>query len=254
MSTEITARFVIINADDFGLTSGVNRGIIESHERGLVTSASLMVRGAAAEEAADYARDRVSFSIGLHLDLAECRYDNGEWIVSYEVVDTRDAAAVQRECERQLRKFESLMRRPPTHFDSHQHVHRNEPAKSIVSQIAAELNAPLRDCSAIVSYYGGFYGQTREGDPYPEGTSTAALVRTLENLPVGWTELGCHPGYADGLDSVYQLEREAEVQALCSDAARAALQRCGVELRSFAEVPIVDAPPRGNEGAPRFRG
>jgi predicted glycoside hydrolase/deacetylase ChbG (UPF0249 family) len=213
-----------------------------------------MVRGAAAEAAADYARDRASFSVGLHLDLAECRYENGEWIVSYEVVDTRDAAAVQRECERQLRKFESLMRRRPTHLDSHQHVHRSEPARSIVSQIAAELNVQLRDCSPVVSYYGGFYGQTSEGDPYPDGVSVTALVSAIENLPAGWTELGCHPGYVDDLDSVYRLEREAEVRALCSDAARAALRRCGAQLRSFAEVPIVDAPPRGTEGAPRFRG
>ena len=44
-------RCVIINADDFGLSAGINRGIIEAHERGIVTSASLMVRWPAAEYA-----------------------------------------------------------------------------------------------------------------------------------------------------------------------------------------------------------
>ena len=50
------ARVLIVNADDFGLSAGVNRGIVEAHERGIVTSASLMVRRPAAREAADYAR------------------------------------------------------------------------------------------------------------------------------------------------------------------------------------------------------
>ncbi len=49
-------RYLIVNADDFGLSEGVNRGIIRAHEQGIVTSASLMVRGAAAAEAARYAR------------------------------------------------------------------------------------------------------------------------------------------------------------------------------------------------------
>src|SRR5579884_3453160 len=97
-------KHLIVNADDFGLTSGVNRGIIEAHEHGIVTSASLMVRGAAAKEAADYALGRAELSVGLHLDLAEWRYANGQWFAAYEVVDASDADAVERECERQLRE------------------------------------------------------------------------------------------------------------------------------------------------------
>ena len=48
---------LIVNADDFGLSEGVNRGIIEAHERGIVTSASLMVLRPAAASAADYSRE-----------------------------------------------------------------------------------------------------------------------------------------------------------------------------------------------------
>ncbi|MBI3874558.1 MAG: ChbG/HpnK family deacetylase [Verrucomicrobia bacterium] len=50
-------RFLIVNADDFGLSAGVNRGIIEAHERGIVTSASLMVcQPAAADAVTDMSR------------------------------------------------------------------------------------------------------------------------------------------------------------------------------------------------------
>ena len=51
-------RYVIINADDFGQSPGINRGVIQAHEQGLVTSASLMVRWPAAAEAAAYGRER----------------------------------------------------------------------------------------------------------------------------------------------------------------------------------------------------
>jgi predicted glycoside hydrolase/deacetylase ChbG (UPF0249 family) len=51
-----TNRYLIVNADDFGQSHGVNRGVIEAFENGIVTSASLMVRWPAAVEAAAYAR------------------------------------------------------------------------------------------------------------------------------------------------------------------------------------------------------
>src|SRR5687767_10207836 len=62
-------RYLIVNADDFGLSPGVNAGIVAAHENGIVTSASLMVRKLAAAEAADYGRRHPKFSVGLHVDL-----------------------------------------------------------------------------------------------------------------------------------------------------------------------------------------
>src|SRR5436190_23980393 len=64
-------RAVIVNADDFGQSAGINRGIIEAHERGIVTSASLMVRWPAAPAAAAYACAHRGLSVGLHVDLGE---------------------------------------------------------------------------------------------------------------------------------------------------------------------------------------
>jgi len=64
-------RLLIVNADDFGLSDGVNRGIVEAHERGIVTSASLMVWHDAARAAAAYARGRPQLDVGVHLDLGE---------------------------------------------------------------------------------------------------------------------------------------------------------------------------------------
>jgi predicted glycoside hydrolase/deacetylase ChbG (UPF0249 family) len=237
VTAELSERFLIVNADDFGLTSGVNRGIIEAHERGIVTSASLMVRGSGANEAAGYARAHRRLSVGLHIDLAEWRFRAGEWVPAYEVVDASDGAAVKTACERQLNAFRQLMQSEPTHLDSHQHLHLSEPARAVVSAMAIDLGVPLRSCSPVVTYCGSFYGQTGEGEPYPEGISVAALVRLIDNLPPGWTELGCHPGYSDGLDSVYSREREEELRPLCSDEVREALRCSDVQLRPFPEAP-----------------
>src|SRR5713101_9724313 len=122
-------RYLIVNADDFGQSPGVNRGIIEAHERGIVTSASLMVRWPAAADAAAYAQERPELSVGLHLDLAEWAYRDGEWARLYEVVQGDDADAVAKEVERQAEAFRRLMGKNPTHIDSHQHAHRQEPAR-----------------------------------------------------------------------------------------------------------------------------
>jgi len=236
-------RYLIVNADDFGLSEGVNRGIIRAHEQGIVTSASLMVRWPAAAEAARYALQHARLSVGLHLDLAEWVYRDGQWMPRYQVVPPDDKSAVDGEVGRQLETFRRLLGREPTHLDSHQHVHRNEPARSVVGQLAQSLSVPLRSFTPQVQYCGDFYGQTGEGDPYPEGISLEGLLKTIQNLPAGVTELGCHPGEDEHLDSVYRIERMQEVTVLCHPQVRVALESNTVKLCSFADLPRLNLQP-----------
>src|SRR5271155_4765952 len=97
-----STRFLIVNADDFGLSEGVNQGIIEAHERGIVTSASLMVLKPFAAAAAAYGREHGRLSLGLHLDLGEWSHDGEAWLRRYQVVPLDDHAVVAAELERQL--------------------------------------------------------------------------------------------------------------------------------------------------------
>ena len=60
-----------MNADDFGLTPGVNRAIIELHRAGLVTSTSLMARAGATDEAIEFARAAPSLGVGCHVVLVD---------------------------------------------------------------------------------------------------------------------------------------------------------------------------------------
>jgi predicted glycoside hydrolase/deacetylase ChbG (UPF0249 family) len=230
-------RYLIVNADDFGQTPGVNHGIIEAHERGIVTSTSLMVRWPAAPDAAAYGRSHPEFSIGLHLDLAEWIYRDGAWAPLYVVVPANDRAAVAAEVERQLKAFHELMARPPSHIDSHQHIHREDPVRSVVLEEAGKLAVPVRHFSSQVTYSGDFYGQTAKGYPYPEGIDVGNLLRIVKTLPAGVTELGCHPGIGNDVDSMYCAERVVEVQSLCDSRVRAALDTEGVRLCSFHTMP-----------------
>ena len=91
-------RYLIVNADDFGQSHGINQGIIEAHERGIVTSASLMTRWLGAGEAALYAREHPQLSVGLHLDLGEWVFRAGDWEPVYCVVPLEDKEAVNVKC------------------------------------------------------------------------------------------------------------------------------------------------------------
>jgi predicted glycoside hydrolase/deacetylase ChbG (UPF0249 family) len=231
-----TTRAVIVNADDFGQSAGVNRGVVEAHERGIVTSASLMVRWPAATAAASYARTQPRLSVGLHVDLGESIHRNGEWIALYERVDREDACAVEAEIRAQVVLCRELLQRDPTHLDSHQHVHTEEPARSLLEGIARELGVPLRHYSRQVRHDGRFYGQLRTGEPFAAGITAAHLVDMLRGLADGVTEVACHPGFVDDLDTMYGRERQLEVEALCDPAVRQALRDGGIELIGFADL------------------
>jgi predicted glycoside hydrolase/deacetylase ChbG (UPF0249 family) len=227
---------LIVNGDDFGRSPGINRGIVECHDAGILTSASLMTLWPASTAAADAAAIRPGLSVGLHVDLGEWLYADGEWKCTYLRVPLEDERAVRREVERQLRAFRRLLVRDPTHLDSHQHVHRSEPVRSILAEAAQHLGVPLRDYDPRIRYDGRFYGQTGKGEPFPDGITLSALLEIVAGLPVGITELGCHPAAADGLHSAYAKERIDELSTLCSPGLKAALAAEGIELRSFNDL------------------
>jgi predicted glycoside hydrolase/deacetylase ChbG (UPF0249 family) len=237
-------RRLIVNADDFGQSAGITDGIIRCHEEGVVTSASLMVRWPWASAAARYARARPALSLGLHLDLGEWAYRNGEWVALYEVVPPNDPAAIRAEFLHQLETFQRFMACDPTHIDSHQHVHRDEPARHIAAEISDRLGVPLRHSSEQVRYRGEFYGQGREGRVLDGVITVEHVIGILRTLPDGTTELGCHPGVRGDAQGMYVAEREQEVRVLCDPRVHAAIQAEGIELISFRDltrVPAADA-------------
>ncbi|MEY4918631.1 MAG: hypothetical protein RL616_2544, partial [Verrucomicrobiota bacterium] len=127
--------------------------------------------------------------------------------------------------------------REPDHLDSHQHVHHDEPLKSILLAHAKKLGVVLRHADARVNYCGAFYGQSDKGYAYHEGISVETLLKILRELPLGVSELCCHPGLDAELNSVYRIERELECAALCDTRVKAAVTE-EIELCSFATAPL----------------
>ena len=228
-------RYLIVNGDDFGASRGVNRGILEAHRRGILTSASLMVDMPGSEEAARLAREAPELCVGLHVSLA----DRGPGASR----DLDDAEACRAELERQAERFHELVGRPPTHVDSHHNVHRRPALRPLFVALARRRGLPLREHSAA-RYFSSFYGRWG-GETHPEQVSAEALGRMLrDEIGDGVTELACHPGYVDPeLASDYSAERELELRTLCDPALRETLAGLGYRLIGFRELAAAGGPP-----------
>ena len=220
-------RFVIFNADDLGASTGINRGILECHREGVVTSASLMVTGRAVQEAVSLCRDLPSLSVGLHFDV--CGEDERKF-------DLNDFQAVRAEFHGQLDQFHSLMERMPTHVDSHRHVHRLKNLMPLFREWVSPLGIPLRDDGAV-RFVGGFYAQWEWQVTDLEYVSPPFLQKLLQDEATpGWTEFSCHPGYASwDFSSVYLGERETELQTLKDRRIRQKIEELDIRLVNYQD-------------------
>jgi len=218
------------------MSAAVNRGIIRAHEHGIVTSTSLMVRREASREAATYIKGHGTLGVGLHVDLGEWSRRNGRWEPVYIVTELKDRVAVRGEVRRQLERFRDLVGRNPTHIDSHQHVHREEPVRSAALEVATELDVPLRHFTSAVRYCGAFYGHARHGGEELENVTVPKLIQLVSGLESGITEMCCHPGDEDRPGEDYGAIRPLELSTLCDLQVRGALRNHKVRLRSFREL------------------
>ncbi len=222
-------KYLIVNADDFGASGGINRGIMEAHRSGIVTSASLLVTSRWSEEAAGLSREAPRLSVGLHLDLGR------EWNEAAEPGRLQDTLGAQ------FARFGELMGRSPTHLDSHHHAHRDVSVLPYFIALARAHGLPLREHSPVC-YLPQFYGQWG-GETHPEQISPQGLARMLETqIGEGVTELSCHPGYVDrDFTTSYLTERELELQTLCHPRLRPMLAALSIQLVSYHELDEVVA-------------
>lgn len=129
---------LIINADDFGYTRGVTRGILEAHRAGAVSSTTLLANMPAFDDAARAARDaRESLGVGVHVNLVQGRplarvptltdartgaFHRLPALVARAAVGRIDADEVGAECDAQIAAVRAAGVEP-THVDSHMHTH-----------------------------------------------------------------------------------------------------------------------------------
>lgn len=266
-------RRLIINADDFGLSPGVTRGIVEAIDAELVTSTSVMVNMPSWEEtAARLPGLSARASIGLHLNLVTGRpltaarslvdATTGAFVPLRELVlrvalgrvHHRDLAL---ECEAQYARLLATGVRV-THFDSHRHVHMLPTVWRAVRPVLgavrcrwsierplASPRSPRTVATRCALGASGFaLGASAPGVAHHflgislQGSRHFArdLQRALAQLSRGTTELMVHPGYVDAfLRSIdgYTTARERELRVLTSAVVREWIDRRGIRLERF---------------------
>jgi predicted glycoside hydrolase/deacetylase ChbG (UPF0249 family) len=246
---------LIVNADDLGRTPGINTGIFEAHERGLVTSATLMVGFPPAEEAAERWLRTPGIGVGLHVALTGGRPllpvgdvpslvdEEGRFPAKPEGLSRARSDEVMAEVEAQLERFRALTGRLPTHLDSHHHSHRLPVVLDALVSLARRHDLPVRKTSAEVGEH-----LHREGiatssvfveDFFGDGARLEVLLQILETLMPGTTELMCHPARVDEAlrrDSSYVDERERELALLTHPEAIRAVRENRILLTHFGEL------------------
>jgi len=156
---------LIVNADDFGLTGGVNQAIIKARLEGLISSASLLANGEAFEEAIALSRQDPRLGVGIHLNLTEGRpvapassvpsLINGRGFFARKPAGLWRAMLLGRvsaiEIERELRaQIETVVAAGivPTHLDSHKHVHALPALGKISLKLALQYGIGAIRCVA----------------------------------------------------------------------------------------------------------
>ena len=277
-------RYLIVNADDLGLSEGVNRGILEAAQRGIVSSSTVMVNMPAAEAGIRLIQEGAPHvGLGLHLNLSYGRpllnpaevpslvRSGGQFVsVSRGLASSRrwQPREVEAELGAQLERFAELTGARPDHLDSHQMVGSLSPVcREVMLDLAERHGLPVRQGGRAAfrglereaarrlyltnpwvppllgsfpwRRYDHIYDRAAlEPDYFEMGffdsTATAGtLLRILETLPGGVTELVCHPGYLDEAADGYR-GREAELAALTDERVVQKVGAEGVELVTFA--------------------
>lgn len=189
---------LIVNADDFGLTEGVNRAILEGHQGGMITNASLLSNGAAFDSAAEAGVRIETLGVGVHLNLTDGRptcdparvrsllgsgdvFPGSPGVLARRVMrrETR-LEEVESEWRSQIEKIVSAGVRV-SHLDSHKHIHLLPPLFGVVIKLAREFHISCVRCPVepLTSGLGPF--PPSRGN-WPGATKQFMLARALSTL------------------------------------------------------------------------
>ncbi|WP_252179120.1 chitin disaccharide deacetylase [Endozoicomonas sp. 4G] len=242
---------LIANADDFGLCDGVNYGIIDAYQKGIVRSTTMMVGMPGEAHAVELARANPGLKIGVHLRLTagQSLCDNlktltdetGRFHSQTDFYGNENICPeeVEREFRAQIGRFLSQGLKP-THLDGHHHCYGHPGAYPVVKKIAAELGIPFRTVdSREISKVGKF--KYRFSDAFYGDVSEAMLLEIVDQeiAERGQNcilELMCHPAFIDpalNRMSSYCIERVRETEILNSESLKQALTERGVELTAY---------------------
>ena len=275
-------RRLIINADDFGVSPGVNRAVIKGWQEGVLTSASLMVTGAACDEAVDLARQNPGLQVGLHLTLVQGRsvlqqggfpaltdregnFPNDPVLAGMRMFFIRALhRQLRSEIEAQIDKFIATGL-PLSHIDGHLNIHMHPTVFDILcpllskydirtfrlsserlgSELRIARNRPLGKavdafifgrladhCRAQLNIRRVGFATEVKGLLNSGRITEDYLLKALDNLQAGLTEIYLHPSEADTPDMPGYCQAD-ELTALLSGRVKEKLRSLGIKLCNY---------------------
>ncbi len=203
---------LIINADDFGYSRGINYAIMDAHLRGILTSTTLMANGLAFDHAIQISQYTPDLGIGCHLVLthgqsltsAPSLSDEEGFFYSLDQIEKTafeiDLDELEQEWDAQIQKIKSAGIEI-THLDSHHHIHSLPPFKKVFEKLALKYQLPVRnnadyeqDHCMPQRFETNFDAVALE----PEHRLKQYFKNLLMDLQsYGSLEIMCHPGYID---------------------------------------------------------
>lgn len=233
---------LIVNSDDFGLTHGVNLGIIDALKRGLLRSTTAMMNMPAIEMAADLAKVNPELGVGIHLVLTAGRplLDTHKTIVDEKGNFLKNAILVKKtdvdveevylEYVAQMEKYIKLFGHKPTHIDGHHHTHALPLTVEATRRLAKTYGIKyVRHVDTDVAFVHDFYGPLTDYNQFE-----TTLNRHLDKE---YVELMCHVAFID-VDliqcSTYNFDRVRELETLISSKAEDYVKDHNIELVNFS--------------------
>ncbi|MFZ5815097.1 MAG: carbohydrate deacetylase [Bacillota bacterium] len=268
--------YLIVNADDFGLTPGVSRGILRAHREGILTSTTFMTNLPWAPEMASLLREAPDLGVGIHLNIT-----TGSPVLPPEQVPSLVVAGgrfsrsvvrliarvrpeeVEREWAAQVDRGIALLGRLPTHLDTHRFLQAYPPFCEAMLAVARRFKIPaVRVLDPDFVPTGEFRSwspagllvdralrrssaATRQsGLRCPDATlagdfDLTGLLQRLDRVGEGVTELISHPGEVDEpltRLSSLQGQRAVELAALTAPEARQRVAERGIRLVHFGHL------------------
>jgi hopanoid biosynthesis associated protein HpnK len=191
-------RSLVVNADDLGLTVGVNNGIFDAHDHGVLTSASLFANARATGDAIVRALRRPSLGVGCHLTLVDglptlpparvpsLIADDGRFRRSWKpfivscLLGRVSLGEVEQELAAQIDRIRSAGL-TLTHLDAHKHVHAYPPIFAIVTRLAEQFRIPV--VRVPFELWPNVYGNTPQ-----QRTARSQALMTAAMLPWAWRD------------------------------------------------------------------
>ena len=247
---------LIVNADDYGKSMGINHGIIDAYKYGVLTSTTIMANGKYFEHGISLLQENPGLGAGVHLvltygkpltaEVSTITDENGNFFEIGELIerlDSFDEKEIEAEFRAQIKKVEDCGIRI-SHLDGHHHVHTMGTVLNVTKKLAKELNVPIRwNIERTEEVLNGKDIKTTEDFSaywYDENVTEENFINIMKSaLDKDSMEIMCHPAYIDNYlytVSLYSLPRMVELEILMSNKIMDFVKNNQIQLINYHEL------------------